>query len=85
MGFNLAFKGLRLHIRTYNEIVITFPLQQWLHERASVLGYPYIACLVIINVVLTVHKTIYLLKQIRTSLSIAIRLDLTYKTAVARV
>ena len=25
---------------------IAFPLQQWLHERASVLRYTYIACLV---------------------------------------
>jgi len=28
-------------------IFIYFPLQQWLHERASVLRYAYIACLVI--------------------------------------
>ena len=27
-------------------ILIAFPLQQWLHERASVLQYTYIACLV---------------------------------------
>ena len=27
-------------------IPITLPLQQWLHERASVLRYTYIACLV---------------------------------------
>jgi len=27
-------------------IVIVFPLQQWLHERASILLYKYIACLV---------------------------------------
>jgi hypothetical protein len=26
-------------------ILIAFPLQQWLHERASVLRYTYIACL----------------------------------------
>jgi len=26
--------------------VIVFPVQQWLHERASVLYYAYIACLV---------------------------------------
>jgi len=33
---------------TYSEYVklITFPLQQWLHERASLLRYTYIACLV---------------------------------------
>jgi hypothetical protein len=34
---------------TYSEyvIVIAFPLQQWLHERASVLRYTYTACLVL--------------------------------------
>jgi len=26
-------------------IRITFPLQQWLHERASVLRFKYVACL----------------------------------------
>jgi glycosidase len=31
-------------------ILITFTLQQWLHERASKLLYPYIACLVITEV-----------------------------------
>jgi len=25
-------------------ILIAFPLQQWLHKRALVLGYTYIAC-----------------------------------------
>jgi hypothetical protein len=28
------------------ETLIAFPLQQWLHERASMLRYTYIACLV---------------------------------------
>jgi len=28
-------------------IIITFPLQQWLHELASLLRYTYIACPVI--------------------------------------
>jgi len=34
---------------THTEYVtyIAFPLQQWLHERASLLRYTYIACLVI--------------------------------------
>jgi hypothetical protein len=27
-------------------ILIVFPLQQWLHERASMLRFTYIACLV---------------------------------------
>jgi hypothetical protein len=32
---------------THSEYVtlIAFPLQQWLHERASMLSYTYIACL----------------------------------------
>jgi hypothetical protein len=29
-------------------IVIVFPLRQWLHKRASVLRYTYMACLVIV-------------------------------------
>jgi len=34
---------------TYLEyvIIIAFPLQQWLHERASMLRYTYISCPVI--------------------------------------
>jgi hypothetical protein len=33
---------------THSEYVIfiAFPRQQWLHERASILRYTYIACLV---------------------------------------
>jgi hypothetical protein len=30
-------------------ILIAFPLQQWLHERASMLTYTYIACLIFIS------------------------------------
>jgi len=30
-------------------ILIAFPLPQWLHERASMLRYTYIACLVLTN------------------------------------
>jgi len=34
--------------KTYSEyvIVIDFPLQQWFHERASLLRYTYVVCLV---------------------------------------
>jgi len=32
-------------------ILIVFPLQQWLHEHASVLRHTYIACLVIHQIV----------------------------------
>ena len=32
---------------THSEyVLITFPLQQWLYERASMLRYAYIVCLV---------------------------------------
>jgi hypothetical protein len=30
------------------EILISFPLQQWLYERASLLRYSYITCLVVL-------------------------------------
>ena len=36
-------------------ILITFPLQQWLQEHASMLRYTYIACLVFICLC-EVHK-----------------------------
>jgi hypothetical protein len=31
-------------------ILIAFPRQQWLRERASILGYTYISCLVIMRI-----------------------------------
>jgi hypothetical protein len=37
------------HARAYTQkyiMLIAFPLQQWFRERALVLGYTYIACLV---------------------------------------
>ena len=37
-------------------IVIAFPLQQWLHERAFMLRYTYIACLVVTAVVLGMSR-----------------------------
>jgi hypothetical protein len=39
-------------------IFITFPRQQWFHERASMLRYTYIACLVLRN-----DKILVLVKQ----------------------
>ena len=43
----------------YSEYVIlnAFPLQQWLHKRAPVLHYTYIACIVVSSVVI-VHLTL---------------------------
>jgi hypothetical protein len=38
---------LRLQIHTSCVILLAFPLQQWLHENASMLCYTYIAFLVI--------------------------------------
>jgi hypothetical protein len=40
---------LRLYKHTHSGCVILMasPLQQWLHERALVLRYTYIACLVV--------------------------------------
>ena len=37
-----------IHTHTHSEYatIIAFPLQQWLHERASFLRYKYITCLV---------------------------------------
>ena len=39
-------------INTHSEyvILITFLLQQWLHERAAMLHYTYIACLLVIEI-----------------------------------
>ena len=39
------------HTHTQYVILIVFPLQQWLHERSSVLRYAYIACLISESVV----------------------------------
>jgi len=39
-------------------ILIGFPLQQWLHERASVLRYTYIACFVLRHSYFVVYEDI---------------------------
>jgi len=41
----LGYKGYKQTLRIV--IIIVFPHQQWLHERASVLRYTHIACPVI--------------------------------------
>jgi hypothetical protein len=33
-----------INMNSENVILIAFPLQQWLHERASILRYIYTAC-----------------------------------------
>jgi len=38
--------GYKMHTHTGCVILIAFPLQQWLHDRTSMLRYTYIACLV---------------------------------------
>jgi hypothetical protein len=35
------------HKHSQYAILIAFPLQRWLHERALLLGYTYIACVVV--------------------------------------
>jgi hypothetical protein len=40
-----VFKATNTHLLYV--ILIAFPLQQWLHESTSLLGYTYIACLVL--------------------------------------
>ena len=39
-------KAANTHTHTHSVLLIAFPLQQWLHERPSMLHYTYIACLV---------------------------------------
>jgi hypothetical protein len=39
-------KATNIHTHTGCVILIAFPLQQWLHERTSMLRYTYIACFV---------------------------------------
>ena len=54
-------KGTHARTRTHTHYVIlnAFPRQQWLRERASVLHYTYIACLVELDVLfyITLHYT----------------------------
>ena len=47
----LSRPGARTHTHTKYVILIAFPLQQWLLERASMSCYTYIICLVVINIV----------------------------------
>jgi hypothetical protein len=43
-------KYLRLQMHTDSVILIVFPLQQWLHVRASMSRCTYIVCLLYVNV-----------------------------------
>jgi len=43
---NSRWKSKATNTHTDFVILISFPLQQWLHERALMLRYTYIACLV---------------------------------------
>ena len=47
---------------THSEYVmlIAFPLQQWLHERASILCYTYIACIVVLYSMIKLRVKDYL-------------------------
>jgi len=49
-----AFQAGYLRLQTHTQNMLTlllFPLKQWLHKRASMLQYTYIACLVSIQFV----------------------------------
>jgi len=43
---------LRLQTHSEYAVLIVFPLQRWLHERASMLRYTYIGCIVRSNIVI---------------------------------
>ena len=49
---NIAYEHCMMDAQGYQythsgcAVIMAFPLQQWLHERASMLRYTYIACLV---------------------------------------
>ena len=47
-----------IHTQSEYVILIAFTLQKWLHERASVLRYTYIACLVfrLLQMLIPIHK-----------------------------
>jgi hypothetical protein len=56
--FRKFFRNIQFSLKpkasnTHAEYVVffAFPLQQWLHERASMLRYAYIACLVLNKVI----------------------------------
>jgi hypothetical protein len=48
-------------------ILITVPRQQWLHERASVLRYTYISCLVYLGCTWTVSTALRLLADMQVA------------------
>jgi len=45
----LVPKATNTHTHRSWVILISFPLQQWLHKRPSLLHYTHIACLVLIS------------------------------------
>ena len=50
-------------------ILIAFPLQQWLYERASKLRYTYIGCLVVCEVD---HENITMSEELETEICLAL-------------
>jgi len=45
-ALHAGYLRLQIHTHVGCVILIVFPLQQWLHKRACMLRYTYIACLV---------------------------------------
>ena len=59
---NMAHAHCMLDTNTHSTyvILIAFPLQKWLHERASTLRYTYIACLVLTETTVSISHTLIL-------------------------
>ena len=57
-GHQRFSRCIPISTKTYSQyaIIIAFPLQQWLHERASMLRYTYIACIVEFNLKIIVKN-----------------------------
>jgi len=53
MHFTLGTQGYKQTLSEYAIFVVVL-MHQWLHERASLLRYAYIACLVRLNKVLCI-------------------------------
>ena len=69
------------YTNTHSEYVIriAFPLQKWLHKRASMLRYMYITCLV---TVIIIHETLFLFSRCHPGVFSAITRDASYRRTV---
>ena len=51
------FTGI-CNLTRHTELIVAFPLQQWLRERVTVLRYTYSACLVRISVAVSKYDVV---------------------------